>query len=133
MLPRYVAVRNSRAKDCGEHFRKSLFCPSNAYVAWEVLFLCLPFPSCSSNAVKWGVSWGTITCILKLEYNLCTCHPKISLDFWELVYFERYLLCFLTHCIINNKLLSLPFFHLYSKYCSKQLKKNVQHFMYCIA
>ncbi|KAJ7416952.1 Choline kinase alpha [Willisornis vidua] len=33
---KYMALRTSRAKDCGEHFRK-LFCPSSPYVAWEVL------------------------------------------------------------------------------------------------
>lgn len=126
-----MAVINSRAKDCGEHFRKLLFCPSSSYVAWEVLFLHLQFSSCSMNPVKWSISWGTITCILKLEYNLCTCHLKISLDFWELVSFECYLFV-LSNTLYYKQTSKFTLFDLYSKYCLKRLK-NVQHFMYCIA
>lgn len=82
----------------------------------------LQFSSCSRNPVKWSILWGTITCILKLEYNLCTCHLKISFDFWELVYFECYLFV-LSNTLYYKQTSKFTLFDLYSKYCLKQLKK----------
>lgn len=60
----------------------------------------------------WHVSWGTTTCTLKLECNLCTCPLKVSVGLGRGSSFilNVICLCFLTHCTINNKFLSLPFF-----------------------